>query len=184
MFWNSPEFWREGTVTRESHKVAYEEWFIFKCALCEVVKWSKSLLQRVFWCRNTLFYWNDAWQGEEDACNLQLCMISRVLCSLQLHGKGDVLCLHTGHSIWIGFFTAFAVYWGPDLPLPNLMSAWINPAFSTHAVNTVQVSFGALTCKQCQPLHTSIIFRFSLCTAGHGSILVSLSTSTVWRIIF
>lgn len=38
MFWNSPEFWRAwGSVSRESHKVEYEEQFIFKGVLCEIV---------------------------------------------------------------------------------------------------------------------------------------------------
>lgn len=153
------------------------------------MKWSESLLQRAFLCKNTLLYWNESWQGEEDASNVQLCVVTRVLCSSQLPGIGDMLCLCAGHSVWIGIFPAVAAYWGPDLPLPNLVPARISPDFSTHAVNTMQVSFSALTCKQWQLFHTGIIFLFLLCT-GPGTagswliILVPVSTSTAWRIIF
>lgn len=142
-----------------------------------------------FCAKNTLLYWNESWQGEEDASNVQLCVVTRVLCSSQLPGKGDMLCLRAGHSVWIGIFPAVAAYWGPDLPLPNLVPARISPDFSTHAGNTMQVSFSALTCKECQLLRTGIFFWFSLCT-GPGTagswliILVPVSTSTVWRIIF
>ena len=95
-------------------------------------------------------------------------VIAGVLYSSQLPGKGDALYLRARCSVSAGIFHAFSAYWGPDIPSLKLVPARISPEFSTHAVNTLQVSFSALTCNQCQLLHTGIVFWFSLCT-GPGT---------------
>lgn len=102
-------------------------------------------------------------EDNEDVCNMQVWVMARALCSSQVSGKGGVMYLCAGCT-WIDIFFVFSAYWGPDLPLPNLVPASISPEFSARAVNMMLLSFSALRCSQCQLLHTGIIFRFSLCT--------------------
>lgn len=79
---------------------------------------SQSLLQRTLLCRNTSLYRGESQQSRVGACNMQLCRVSRVLCSLQLSGRGDepyqqALYLSCG-------FSAFAADRGPEIPLLKL----------------------------------------------------------------
>lgn len=118
--------------------------------------------------------------------NVQLCMTTEELSSLQFPGK---CCASTQGAAPELVFPLLLQLVGD---LTYLCQTWcqqeLAQSFQPRAVNTMEISFSALTCEECQLLHTGMIFQLSI---GKGSgpaaswlIVGSLNTPTVQRVIF
>lgn len=117
-----------------------------------------------------ILYWNDLWQSEEDACNVQLCMITKELFSLHFPGQ---CCASTQGA-------------APELAFPRLLQlagdltylcqTWCQPESAGFSTLCSKPNINIIQCSHMQSVstphrhHLSAICTGSGMAAGHGSL--------------